>query len=121
MRYEMPDFSRSYASKVMQFPNFELIRNSASDFGNLLSAVNEPEKYLASDKSKYNIPVLQLRRWFREVTDYDVLFDRRLFLQLEEGLKQDKSITKQIRRIVTEWPFSDEAERKDAASRIYSS
>jgi hypothetical protein len=119
MRYELPEFSTAYAHKVMQFPNFDIIRNSASDFGNLLAAMNNPEKYLASDRSKYNFPILQLRRWFRDVQVKDLLFDRRFFLQLEDGLKQDRGIIHQLRRVVTEWKFSDESERKDAASRIY--
>lgn len=119
MRYEVPGFCSAYANKIMQFPNFDTIRNSATDFGNLLAVMNNPEKYLQSDKSKYNIPMLQLRRWFRETTTFDVLWDRRLFLQLEEGLKQDRGIIKQLRRAITEWNLCDSDEKRDAASRVY--
>lgn len=120
MKHETPSIAADYAKKVMQFPTFDTLRNSQTDFGNLIAAMNNPEKYLNSDKKKYNMPELQLRRWFREAAsaEIDILWDRRLFLQLEEGLKQNSPVIKQIRRIITDWPLTD-PDHFTAGSRLY--
>jgi len=121
MRYEITEWAAEYAGKVLIYQNFDLIRNNACDFNNLIAAVNNPEKYLQSDKSHYNVPFMQLRRWFREVNnkEFDLLFDRRIFLQLEEGLKQNNGQIKQIRRYVTDWKITEPQDRKFAARMLY--
>lgn len=109
------DYAKKYAIQTIGYENFTSMRGSASDLHNLLAVLANQEDY--KDKietnSKINVPVLQLRRYLRDIENdrKDISLDRQLFLKLEQFLNIKNSSFRQIRRNVADWRLNSTAEK----------
>lgn len=122
MRYEDPAWAAEYARRTVQYGNFNGMRMSATDTYNLVSILENQERY--SDhfqpNLRINVPSLQFKRYLRDIMQErdNLAFDRQFFLVLERQLKITTPWLRSARRIVSQWPRSLNKEKKMAATRI---
>lgn len=122
LRTDDTNYAKGYASKTMQYENFETMRTSATDLHNLLAVVNNQNDY--EEILKLNpdvaVPVLQIRRYLRDIIAdrKQVGLDKEFFLTLERFLCIKDSTLKHIRRTVADWEHSGKMERSSVRKQL---
>lgn len=122
LRHESKSYAKKYVEETLRFGDFDSMRSSMSDLGNLLAVLSNQDKYDDYIKTDYsiNIPFLQLKRYLVDLKNGrdTSSVDRSLFLKLEDYLKINDSLFKTIRRYVSNWESLEDNEMKSVIENI---
>lgn len=122
LRFGEEKFVKDYARKTIQYGDFNHMRVSCTDLGNLASVLSNQDYY--SDKIQtdfeISVPLLQFKTYLRGVRDEDSIHsnDRNFFLKLEKYLKITDSKYKNFRRIIGDWEKMSKGERNSIITSI---
>lgn len=114
-RKEKDSWSKKYAESTIKYNDFESMRLNGTDLHNILAVLNHTDVYdgrLDVDV-KVSVPVLGLRRYFKDVRDgrHEPKLDRELFTRLESQLSIHDSQLKSLRREILDWSMTDDSEK----------
>lgn len=122
MRTEDPKFARNYVTSSIAYENFEAMRNNATDLHNLLSVLNNQDKFEERIEVNHNIsvPVLQIKRYFRDIVsgNKEPGLDKQLFLKLENFFKISNPAYKHVRRSVGDWNSCSKSEKSSIRNEL---
>jgi hypothetical protein len=122
MRHESPNYARKYVENSLQFGNFDSMRSSMTDFGNLVAVLSNQDDYDDTIKADFgiNIPFLQLKRYLTDIRNgaKTSSMDKSFFLKLEDFLKVSEGLHKTIRRHVTNWDTLKDNEKNNVVEII---
>lgn len=122
IRHSDEDTARTYCQRTIQFGDFDHMRGSATDLGNLMSVLSNQDKFEDRIKTNYDIsaPLLQTKTYLRGVLtgSFQHGRDRQFFMNLETALNISNSIFWQVRRTILDWQLANTSERQAALSNI---
>ena len=116
------EYVKKYARDTMKYNGFSHIRHSSTDLHNLISILNNPEKY--GDKigpiGRTTIPELQLKTYLRNIQRgrNDPGFDSRFLMNLERSLGIKQARLKSTRRLVGSWDKLHGRQQKTAVTNL---
>ena len=113
---------KQYATKTYQFGGFPNMKAAQTDMYNLISVINNQDKYdtyLKTDKSVY-VPEFGIKRYLVDIINDNrhISRDRELLSKLESSLKVQDSTLKGLRRLVSYWDNYSNAQKKTAVVNL---
>lgn len=113
LRHEDKKYAVQYVKDTMYYDEFKHMRGSATDFHNVLSVLNNQEDYPIQPDAQISVPLLQVKRYFRNIENNKVEagLDRDLLIKLEHYLKISDTQLKHIRRTVAFWTSASNNEK----------
>jgi hypothetical protein len=122
LRYDDESTARNYAAKTIQYGDFDHMRGSVTDVGNLMAVLSNQSDYEDRIKTNYDVsaPILQTKSYLRGVWQGSFQHgrDRQFFMNLENALNINDSSSYQVRRTVLDWNSANSSERHNALSNI---
>lgn len=112
LRYEDKGDAKSYVEDTYKFKNFEAVKSSGTDLHNLISVLNNQDRYdvYINSNSSISIAPQQLRRYLLGFSGQsDHYFNRSFLIKLEGYLQVSKYKT--MRRIVADWKDSTNSDK----------
>lgn len=109
---------KQYATKTYQFGGFPGMKAAQTDMYNLISVINNQDKYneyLKTDKTVY-VPTFGIKRYLLDIINDNrhISRDRELLTKLESSLKVQDSTLKGLRRLVSYWDNYSDTQKKTA-------
>ena len=122
LRQEDEDTARNYAKLTINFGDFDHMRAGTTDLANLISILNNQDKYEDYLTPNYEIsaPVLLIKGYLRGVWQqtYSHSLTRQFFMKLETMLDINDSTLRSCRRAVLDWDMFTNAEKHQAKSNM---
>jgi hypothetical protein len=108
------NWAKKYAESTIKYNDFSDMRLGGTDLHNLLSVLNHIEDYVDEVRinSKVSVPVLTLKRYFKDIRDgrNEPRLDRELFQRLEFELSIHDSQLKNLRRAILAYDSLEKSE-----------
>jgi hypothetical protein len=122
LRYDDESTAKNYAARTIQYGDFDHMRTSATDIGNLISVLSNQKDYEDLMRTDYDVsaPLTQTKTYLRGVwqSSFQHGRDRQFFMNLESALSVTDGTAYQVRRTVLDWNTASRNEKQSALSNI---